>query len=193
MLALIMVLILLPIFNFLTKDVPNWYSTAFFFMIMTPTLMTLVNGAPFVPTPMEAVRKMLKLANIKKGEVVYDIGCGDGRMVYLAVKECGAKGTGFELSPFVYLLAIIRKLFWRSKARILFRNFKTQSFKDADVIMCYLMPETLDKLRPKLESELKKGARIISYAFRIKDWKEKHREEKDLDNNISPIWIYIKE
>jgi cyclopropane fatty-acyl-phospholipid synthase-like methyltransferase len=190
LLAIFFVLILIPIFHFFTNMAPNVYSTTFFVLIMVPTLMTLINGAPFVPTPMDAVRKMLKLANIKKGDVVYDIGCGDGRMVYVAANEYGAKATGLELSPLVYAFARIRKLLWRSKAKILFRNFKTQNFRDADVIVCYLMPETLEKLRPKLEAELKPGARIVSYAFQMASWKEARKEPKDAVKNLSPIWIY---
>ena len=190
LLAIFFVLILIPIFHFFTNVAPNIYSTSFFFLIMVPTLMTLINGAPFVPTPMEAVRKLIKLANIKKGDVVYDIGCGDGRMVYVAANEYGANATGLELSPLVYAFARIRKLLWRSKAKILFRNFKTQNFRNADVIVCYLMPETLEILRPKLESELKPGAKIVSYAFQMTSWKEEHKEPKDAERNISPIWIY---
>jgi SAM-dependent methyltransferase len=190
LLAIFFVLILIPIFHFFTNVAPNIYSTTFFFLIMVPTLMTLINGAPFVPTPMEAVRKMIKLANLKKGDIVYDIGCGDGRMVYVAANEYGANATGLELSPLVYTFARIRKLLWRSKAKILFRNFKTQNFRNADVILCYLMPETLEKLRPKLETELKPGSRIISYAFQMASWKEHHKEPKDAERNISPIWIY---
>jgi cyclopropane fatty-acyl-phospholipid synthase-like methyltransferase len=190
LLAIFFVLILIPIFHFFSNIAPNIYSTTFFFLIMVPTLMTLINGAPFVPTPMEAVRKMIKLAKIKKGDVVYDIGCGDGRMVYVAANEYGARATGLELSPLVYTFARIRKLLWRSKAKILFRNFKTQNLRDADVIVCYLMPETLEKLRPKLETELKPGAMVVSYAFRMASWKETHQEPKDAAKNISPIWIY---
>ena len=190
LLAIFFALILIPIFNFFASVKPNIFTTAAFFLLMVPTLMTLINGAPFVPTPMEAVRKMLKLAGVKKGDVVYDIGCGDGRMVYVAANEYGANATGLELSPLVYFFARVRKLLWRSKARILFRNFKHQNFNNADLIVCYLMPETLEKLRPKLEAELKPGAKIVSYAFQVKGWTPHHKEEKDTVMNLSPIWIY---
>jgi ribosomal protein L11 methylase PrmA len=152
--------------------------------------MALIKGAPFVPTPMEAVERILKEAHIKKGEKVFDIGCGDGRMVYLAAKEYGADATGLELSPLVYVLARIRKLIWRSKARILFRNFKNQDFSKANVIVCYLLPETLAYLQPKLDDELKKGTRVVSYAFQIGTWKEKKKVEKDPVRGIAPIWVY---
>ncbi|HRY90875.1 MAG TPA: class I SAM-dependent methyltransferase [Candidatus Gracilibacteria bacterium] len=190
LLAIVFVLILIPIFHFTTNVAPNVFTTGFFVLIMIPTLITLINGAPFVPTPMSACRKMMKLAKIKPGETVYDIGCGDGRMVYLAANEHQAKATGFELSPLVYTLAFFRKLFWRSKAKIRFRNFKNQDFRQADVIVCYLMPETLVLLRDKMEKELKPGSRVISYAFQIAGWKEAYREEKDPAQSISQIWVY---
>jgi SAM-dependent methyltransferase len=190
LLAVFFVLILLPIFHLTTSVAPGYFTTGFFIFIMVPTLMTLINGAPFVPTPMSAVRKMAKLANLKKGDIVYDIGCGDGRTVYVAANDYQANATGFELSPLVYAFARIRKLLWRSKAKILFRNFKNQNLRSADVIFCYLMPETLEILRPKLEAELKPGARIISYAFQMKSWTEKYKEPKDIAKNLSPIWIY---
>jgi SAM-dependent methyltransferase len=170
----------------------NIYTGTLMFLILVPTMMALVNGAPFVPTPMFAVEKILKLANIKPGEKVYDIGCGDGRMVYLAAKDYKADAVGFELSPLVYILARIRHFIWRSKAKIIFGNFKNRSLADADVIVCYLLPETNAKLEKKLNAELKKGTRIVSYAFQFKDWKEAHREPGDPKKNISTIWVYEK-
>ena len=190
LLALALVLLLFPIFYVVTGVVANVYSVGFFFLIMIPTMMTLIGGAPFVPTPMAAVKKMAEVAKLKKGHKVCDIGCGDGRAVYIAANKYGADATGYELSPLVYGLARLRKLFWRSKAKILFRNFKTLTFHDVDVIMCYLLPETLATLQPKLEKELKKGAKVVSYAFQISGWTPKHIEPKNAEKNLSPIYVY---
>lgn len=161
-------------------------------IIVIPTVIAMISGAPFVPTPMPRVKKMLELAKIKPGEKVYDIGCGDGRIVYLAAKDYQAKATGFELSPLVYCLALVRKLFWRSKAKILFTDFRHRDLSDADVVLCYLMPQPLAKLQAKLEKELKKGARVVSYAFHIGTWEPSFVEEKDAANNLSRILIYTK-
>jgi len=186
------VFLFLPFVYLTSADPKNHFSLILLILLSVPTIMAMVHGAPFVPTPMTRVRHMVKLANLKKGDRVYDIGCGDGRMVYIAANEYGAKATGFELSPMVYALARFRKLFWRSKAQIKFANFKTQSVKDADVIFCYLLPECFAKIEDKLIAELKTGARIVSYAFEIPYLKLVQKEEKDPTNNFAPIWIYEK-
>lgn len=173
-----------------TQTFQNPWAIALAIIITIPTIIAMSTGAPFVPTPMPRVRKMLALAQIKPGEKVYDIGCGDGRMVYLAANDYGAKAVGFELSPLVYMLAKVRKFFWRSKAQIHFTDFRSKNLGDADVIVCYLLPESLARLQSKLETELKKGARVVSYAFPIGTWKVSHREERDRDHNLAPIWVY---
>lgn len=170
----------------------NWFTLMLLFLIIIPTIIALITGAPFVPTPMQAVERILKAADIKPGEKVYDIGCGDGRMVHLAAKKYQANATGLELSPLVYGLAKIRQLIWRSKAKIKFGDFRYQNLKDADVIVCYLLPGPLAKLQEKLDKELKKGARVVSYAFRIGTWQETTTQPRDPENNIAPIWVYEK-
>lgn len=193
MLITVMVLALLSILYFVPKGTFNIYTLSIFLIILIPTIRALVYGAPFVPTPMEAVKKIIKAADIKTGEKVYDIGCGDGRMVYMAAKDYGANAVGFELSPLVYAIARIRHLFWNSKAKVLLRDFKFHNFRDADVIVCYLMPDTLARLQPKLERELKSGARVVSYAFPIGTWKEERQIPRESSKNLAPIWVYEKE
>lgn len=188
--VLLLIATLLMVITIMPKGSYNFFNLAVLVLILIPTIKALVKGAPFVPTPIVRVKKMLEAANIKPGEKVYDIGCGDGRMVYLAARDHGASAVGFELSPLVYAIARIRKFFWKSKAKILFRDFNFCNLGDADVIVCYLLPETLAGLQTKLKKELKKGARVVSYAFKIGEWKEVRQEPRDTNNNLAPIWVY---
>ncbi len=186
------ILVMIPFFWLISHTNQNIYSLTFFVIVLYPTLAALINGAPFVPTPMAAVNRMIEAAKLKKGDKVYDIGCGDGRIVHEASRQYEISATGFELSPLVYLLARVKHLLWKSKAKIVFGNFKKHNLSDADVIFCYLLPETLAKLEPKLNRELKKGAKIVSYAFPVSPWKEKIKIERDAEKRLAPIWIYEK-
>jgi len=183
---------LFPVFYLFNRGSHDLVSLAIFIALLVPTILALVHGAPFVPTPIEAVKKMVELAKLKPNEKVYDLGCGDGRIVYLANQNYQANATGFELSPLVYALARIRKLLWRSKAKIVFGSFKRHNLQDAKVIFCYLLPETLAHIQPKLDQELQKGTRIVSYAFPIGNWKEVYKEPRDAERHLAPIWVYEK-
>jgi cyclopropane fatty-acyl-phospholipid synthase-like methyltransferase len=168
----------------------DWITVIALLFLIIPTVMALLVGAPFVPTPMKACKKMMKLAKIKEGDNVVDIGCGDGRLAYLAANEHNANAVGYELSPLVWLLAKIRKLFWKSKAKIVFGDFRMHDLSKTDCIVCYMLPETLKKFIPKFEKEMKEGAKIISYAFKIGDWSPVHVEPLEAEKNISKIWVY---
>lgn len=163
---------------------------SFLILLLIPTFIALVFGAPWVPTPKKVVIKMLNAAHIKPKDIIYDLGCGDGRIVHLAVKNYQAIGVGLELSPVIYLMAKIKSFLFRSRAKILFRDFRYYSLKNADVIFCYLMPKTNQNLEKKLAQELKKGARVISYAFQFKNWKESNLIPKNPQENHAPIWVY---
>lgn len=150
----------------------------------------IFGGGPFVPTPMDAVKKILKYAEIKKGDKMYDIGAGDGRFVHFAAKLYGANSVGFELDPFVFFLAKLKQWIFGWKGRMIRGNFTKQDISDADIITCYLMPKSLAKLQKKFDSELKPGTKIISYAFHIGNWKAKKIIPKQ--GKINQIFIYQK-
>jgi SAM-dependent methyltransferase len=170
--------------------------TVFLILILIPTLIALLTGAPWVPTPKERVRKMLQLAKLKKGQTVMDLGCGDGRLVHIASAEFGAKGIGLEFSPLIYAMAkMVQPFYWLkgSRAKIKFRNFFNVDLSKADVIVFYLMPHAMRRVRKKCEQELKKGARVISYAFPIKEWEPIHRQQRVRKKGFGPIWVYEME
>ena len=128
-------------------------------------------GAPWVPSPNETVRKMLLLAKVKPGEEVYDLGSGDGRIVIISAKEFGAKSTGIEIDLFraYYSKLLIRLMGLGGKARVIWSSFYGVDLSRADVVTVYLLPQTNDKLTPKLERELRPNARVVSRTFKF-DW-----------------------
>jgi tRNA A58 N-methylase Trm61 len=128
----------------------------------------------YLPTPREAVLAMLKLANVGPGDIVYDLGSGDGRVVIAAVKEFGAaRGMGIDLDS-----ALIRDADGNAeragvsdRVRFLNQDLFDTDVREATVVTLYLLPWLNRKLIPKLKSELKPGSRIVSYRFDMGDWK----------------------
>jgi SAM-dependent methyltransferase len=140
------------------------------FIFLATFIYAGLRGAPWVPTRHRDVERFLKLAGIKAGDVVYDIGCGNGRMIIASAKK-GATGVGLEVSLFPYFLALINHLLNRKlKVKILFRDLWFVDLSDADVVYFFLMQDILPKLKTKLEKELKKGARVVAYVWPIPGW-----------------------
>jgi len=125
--------------------------------------------APWWRTSQKTARAICKLAKIKKGDLVYDLGCGDGTALITAAKECGAKGVGIEIDPVRYWISKIRsqKNGLSKELKVVRDNFFNQRIENADVVIVYLIPKTLDKLLPKFKKELKKGTRIVSFVYEI--------------------------
>ena len=126
----------------------------------------------FVPTPQEVVDEMLKMAEVKKGDVIYDLGSGDGRIVITAAKKFGTRGVGIDIDP-----QRIKEAEQSAQAAgvanlVKFRNedLFTAKISEATVVTLYLLDTLNEKLRPKLWRELKPGTRIVSHAFRMGDW-----------------------
>jgi len=142
----------------------------------------------FVPTPQEVVEDMLRLANVQKGDVLYDLGSGDGRIAITAARKYGIKATGIDIDP-----ERIREANENAKkagvtSLVQFRqeNLFTADFRDATVITLYLLPDLNVKLRPKLWNELKPGTRIVSHQFEMGGWKP----EKRLESNGRTIYFW---
>ncbi len=129
-------------------------------------LISVIFGSPYVMANKIVIRQALKLAGLAKGEIFYDLGCGNGDVLIEAAKM-GAKGRGIEISPYYYILTKIRTAKFQN-IEIRYQNIFKLDFSKADVVYCYLMPEMLSKLAPKFKSELKAGSRLISVGFPIK-------------------------
>jgi ubiquinone/menaquinone biosynthesis C-methylase UbiE len=129
--------------------------------------------APFVQTPLEVAKKMLELSQLKADENLYDLGCGDGRLVILAAKDIGANSTGVDLREDLLERAKIEilRLGLQGKARVILGNFFDVDISPANVVTLYLTSSANERLRPKLEKELKVGSRVVSHDFRVPGWK----------------------
>ena len=137
--------------------------------ILATAVYSLVRGIGWVPTWQRDIDRFLKLADIKPGQRVYDLGCGDGRLVIAAAKK-GAKSVGLEISILPFVVAYLRNFFSRNKAQIKFRDFWMIDLKEADVVYFFLIPRIYEQLKNKLEKELKPGARVIAYVWPITSW-----------------------
>jgi len=146
-------------------------------------------GAPWVPTSTGVVRRMLVMADIRPDEVLYDLGSGDGRIVVAAAKEFGATSVGVEIDPFRYLFSSIRirLLGLGSRARIEWKSFYNVDLAKADVVTLYLVQGTNDKLKPKLERELRPTCRVVSHVFKFSGWKLLKADEKAAVYVYSPL------
>jgi hypothetical protein len=131
----------------------------------------------FVPTPPQVVDEMLKVANVRKGDVLYDLGSGDGRIVIAAAKRFGVRGIGIDIDPQRIAEANENARKEGVTHLVTFKQadlFSTD-ISEATVVTLYLLPRLNVKLRPKLFSELKNGTRIVSHAFDMAEWEpEKH-------------------
>lgn len=129
--------------------------------------------APYVASPLPVVRHMLLLAELKPGDTLYDLGSGDGRAVIMAAKDFGANSVGVELREDLVkrTLTSISELGLENKVKIIQSNIFDVDLKQADVIFLYLTTSANEKIRPKLETELRDGARIVSHDYEILGWK----------------------
>ncbi len=137
-------------------------------------------GAPWVPSSLTTVHQMLDLAQVKPNELVYDLGCGDGRIVVTAALRYQARAVGVEIDPLRWLWcqALITVLGLREKVSIVYGDFFKQDLSEADVVFCYLLPETNKRLQEKLLWELEPGTRVVSNTFIFPGVKETSKNGK---------------
>jgi cyclopropane fatty-acyl-phospholipid synthase-like methyltransferase len=143
---------------------------------------------PFVPSPQEVVDKMIELAAVKKGDVVYDMGSGDGRIVIAAAKK-GARAVGFEIDGDLVKESRvnIRKAGVQNLAEIRQQDILTVDFSPASVVTMYLLPDVNLKLKPNLLKQLKPGSRLVSHSFDMGDWKPDKVER--VDGRTINFWV----
>jgi SAM-dependent methyltransferase len=149
--------------------------------------------APFDPAPQEVVQRMLTLAGVKKGDVVYDLGSGDGRILIAAAKKYGVRGVGFEIDPGLVKLARenARREGVEKLVEIREQDFLTADLSPASVVTLYLSYDGNLAVRPQLLQQLKPGARVVSYVFDMGDWQPKIAETyRDGAGDSHPLYLW---
>jgi SAM-dependent methyltransferase len=144
---------------------------------------------PFVPTSQALVLEMLKLADVTAADTVYDLGCGDGRIVITAAKEFGAHAVGVDINPerIEEARANAEHAGVTEKVKFIQRDLFKAEIRPATVVTLYLLPSVNLKLRPRLLSELKPGTRVVSHSFDMGDWKP----DKSMNVNGSELYLWV--
>jgi SAM-dependent methyltransferase len=149
--------------------------------------------APFDPTPYEVVERLLALARVKKGDVIYDLGSGDGRILIAAAKKYGARGVGYEIDAGLVKLARenVRRAGLEKLVEIRQEDFLAADLSPASVVTLYLSYDGNLALRDQLNRQLKPGARVVSYAFDMGDWQPKVSESyRDAAGNVHQLYLW---
>jgi protein-L-isoaspartate O-methyltransferase len=154
--------------------------------------------APFVPSPVPVVQRMLQLAELKPGEVLFDLGAGDGRSVVMAAKAFSARAVGIELREDLAKKALgtIHEDGLENRVTIVNGDMLTVNLAPADVVFLYLTTSANEKIRPKLDTELKTGVRVVSHDYEILGWKpekvENFCENPSLGYPSHTLYLYKK-
>ena len=149
--------------------------------------------APYVSTPQSVVEAMLRLAGVRAGDVVYDLGCGDGRIVITAARDFGATGVGFDIDPrrIEEANAMAKIAGVSGRVRFAVEDLFKTDFSAATVLALYLIPELNAKLLPKLRAELKPGTRVVSHQYRIGDWAPARSETAWSGSMDHQIYLWV--
>ncbi|MFH1404775.1 MAG: class I SAM-dependent methyltransferase [Patescibacteria group bacterium] len=147
------------------------------------------SGAPWIPTRKRDFERIGRLLDLKQGEIVYELGCGDGRLCFYLAKKYGVNAVGVELSLLQYMVAMIRKVVGGYKnVSIKFGNAMSRNLSEADAVYMFVMPDFYRDIRPKFEKELKQGARVASYVWPIPDWEPVQVDTKEAEQDV---YLYI--
>ncbi|MEW6299302.1 MAG: class I SAM-dependent methyltransferase [Thermodesulfobacteriota bacterium] len=154
-----------------------------------PTEEPSAPKVPYVPTPPNVVEEMLRLANVTADDVLYDLGCGDGRIVITAARQFGARGVGVDINPqrISEAEANARQAGVTDRVRFLQQDLFEADLRDATVVTLYLLPTVNLKLRPVLLHALRPGARVVSHEFHMDDWRPDRTVRVD-DHKVY-LWV----
>lgn len=158
------------------------------FLILATAVYGAFSAAPWLPTKKRDVARMIALADLKPGDCVYDLGCGDGRLVFAAAKK-GAETIGIEVFILPYLYASVKSLF-NKRTKILYGDMFNYDLSRADVVFVFLLKKSYKRLAEKLKKELRPGTRVVASCWDITELKDKLvKEDKPSDQDL-PIYLY---
>jgi predicted RNA methylase len=145
----------------------------------------VTHGAPWTPTPMSKVHKMLDMAEVGPDDLLYDLGCGDGRTIVTAARRYGARAVGIEIDPLRYLWCqtLITILGLRGRIQVIYGDFYAQDLSAADVVTCYLLQRTNEQLEEKFKRELRSSTRVLSHDFTFPGLQLISKDDED--------WLYL--
>lgn len=148
---------------------------------------------PYVVTPYEVVDEMLRLARVGPSDVVFDLGCGDGRIVIAAAERHGARGVGIDIDPrrIAEANAAARRAGVAERVRFTVQDLFETDFSTATVVTLYLFPELNAKLQPKLLADLKPGARIVSHQFGIPGWPAHDGAQVRVGDSAHQVFLWV--
>jgi|SRR5690242_13398450 SAM-dependent methyltransferase len=151
------------------------------------------NLAPYVTSPEHAIDKMLQMANLRSGETLYDLGCGDGRILIAAAERYKVKAVGIEISDHLARTAAekVKKAGLQNQVKVVHGNFMRTDLSGADVVTLYLATTANESLRPNLEHYLRPNTRVVSYDYPIPGWKPIETSESEGHHGTNhTIYLY---
>ncbi len=157
-------------------------------------IFSVLSFAPWVPSRSRDLKRIFKLADLKPGQIFYDLGCGNGRIIIYAANNFKVKAIGLEISLIFYLICKVRQALNKQARQgdieFKFKNLYKENLASADVVYFFGMPHVLnEKFCSKLKQELKPGTKIISYSFKLHNWEPK-AIDKPSDKDL-PVYLYV--
>ncbi|HLD28006.1 MAG TPA: SAM-dependent methyltransferase [Patescibacteria group bacterium] len=162
-------------------------------ILMASVVLGLIvtGGVPFISSNRKDFDAILKAADLKTGETIYDLGCGKAHLLIKAAKDYGAKGVGYEITLWPYLWAKIKIFLAKVDVRVEMKDFFKVDLSQADVVYCYLFPKVMLKLEEKFKKELKSGSRVVAYGFKLPNLKPTTIIATNSDNvELGKIFVY---
>lgn len=158
------------------------FSVLLFAIILLWILVPALYGLPPVPTRPERIRKALQMADLRPNETLYDLGAGDGRVLFIAARDFGAKAVGLEIGPVQCALIWLRATAsgFGNQIHVRWENYYQAKLRDADVVFVYATSKEIMKLAPHLQTEMKKGSRLVSISADFVEWEPTTLDEREL-------------